>query len=250
MYYSDDLIEEIRSRNDITDVISDYVKLKKKGNAYFGLCPFHNEKSPSFSVNGQRQIFHCFGCGEGGNVYSFIMKYENFTFPEAVRFLAQRAGIELPKTEYSPEEKKKSDLKTALLEINKETAKYFFRLLKSEKGGQAYQYLRGRGLSDETIVKFGLGYSQKYRDDLYRYLRDKGYQDEILKESGLFTYSERGVYDKFINRVIFPIMDINNKVIGFGGRVMGEGEPKYLNSPETVLFDKSRNLYGDRKSVV
>lgn len=244
MYYSDDLIEEIRSRNDITDVISDYVKLKKKGNAYLGLCPFHNEKSPSFSVNGQRQIFHCFGCGEGGNVYSFIMKYENFTFPEAVRFLAQRAGIELPKTEYSPEEKKKSDLKTALLEINKETAKYFFRLLKSEKGGQAYQYLRGRGLSDETIVKFGLGYSQKYRDDLYRYLRDKGYQDEILKESGLFTYSEHGVYDKFINRVIFPIMDINNKVIGFGGRVMGEGEPKYLNSPETVLFDKSRNLYG------
>lgn len=126
MYYSDDLIEEIRSRNDITDVISDYVKLKKKGNTYFGLCPFHNEKSPSFSVNGQRQIFHCFGCGEGGNVYSFIMKYENFTFPEAVRFLAQRAGMELPKMEYSPEERKKSDLKTALLEINKETAKYFF----------------------------------------------------------------------------------------------------------------------------
>lgn len=244
MYYSDDLIEEIRSRNDIIDVISDYVKLKRKGSAYFGLCPFHNEKSPSFSVNGQRQIFHCFGCGEGGNVYSFIMKYENFTFPEAVRFLAERAGVPLPKVEYSGEERKKSDLKTALLEINKETAKYFFRLLKSEKGGQAYQYLRNRGLSDETILKFGLGYSSKYRDDLYRYLRDRGYHDEVLKESGLFTYSERGVYDKFINRVMFPIMDINNKVIGFGGRVMGEGEPKYLNSPETVLFDKSRNLYG------
>ena len=244
MYYSDDLIEEIRNRNDIIEVVSDYVKLKKKGNAYFGLCPFHNEKSPSFSVNGQRQIFHCFGCGEGGNVYSFIMKYENFTFPEAVRFLAERAGIELPKVEYSSEERERDNLKTSLLEINKEAALYFFRLLKSEKGKTAYKYLRNRGLSDETIIKFGLGYSSNYRDDLYRYLKEKGYQEDVLKESGLFTYNERGVYDKFINRVIFPIMDINNKVIGFGGRVMGDGEPKYLNSPETALFDKSRTLYG------
>lgn len=244
MYYSDDLIEEIRSRNDIVDVVSDYVKLKKKGSTYFGLCPFHNEKSPSFSVNGQRQIFHCFGCGEGGNVYSFIMKYENFTFPEAVRYLAERSGVELPKVEYSSEERKRDTLKTSLLEVNKESAMYFFRLLKSEKGRYGYDYLRGRGLTDETIVKFGLGYSSNYRDDLYRFLRGKGYQDEVLKESGLFTYTERGVYDKFNNRVMFPIMDINNKVIGFGGRVMGEGEPKYLNSPETILFDKSRNLYG------
>ena len=244
MYYSDDLIEEIRSRNDIVDVVSDYVKLKKKGSTYFGLCPFHNEKSPSFSVNGQRQIFHCFGCGEGGNVFSFIMKYENFTFPEAVRYLAERSGVELPKVEYSSEERKRNTLKTSLLEVNKESAMYFFRLLKSEKGRHGYDYLRGRGLTDDTIVKFGLGYSSNYRDDLYRYLRGKGYRDEVLKESGLFTYTERGVYDKFNNRVMFPIMDINNKVIGFGGRVMGEGEPKYLNSPETILFDKSRNLYG------
>ena len=244
MYYSEDLIEEIRSRNDIVDVVSDYVKLKKKGSTYFGLCPFHNEKSPSFSVNGQRQIFHCFGCGEGGNVYSFLMKYENFTFPEAVRFLAERSGVELPKVEYSLEERKRDSLKASLLEVNKESAMYYFRLLKSEKGRQAYEYLHNRGLSDETIVRFGLGYSSNYRDDLYQYLRKKGYQDEVLKESGLFTYHERGVYDKFNNRVMFPIMDINNKVIGFGGRVMGEGEPKYLNSPETILFDKSRNLYG------
>ena len=244
MYYSDDLIEEIRTRNDIVDVVSDYVKLKKKGSTYFGLCPFHNEKSPSFSVNGQRQIFHCFGCGEGGNVFSFIMKYENFTFPEAVRYLAERSGVELPKVEYSSEERKRNTLKTSLLEVNKESAMYFFRLLKSEKGRHGYDYLRGRGLTDDTIVKFGLGYSSNYRDDLYRYLRGKGYRDEVLKESGLFTYTERGVYDKFNNRVMFPIMDINNKVIGFGGRVMGEGEPKYLNSPETILFDKSRNLYG------
>lgn len=244
MYYSEELIEEIRDRNDIVDVISDYVKLKKKGSTYFGLCPFHHEKSPSFSVNGQRQIFHCFGCGEGGNVYSFLMKYENFTFPEAVRFLAERAGISLPQVEMSAEEKKKNNKRAALLEINKEAALYFFRLLKSEKGKTAYEYLRNRGLSDETIVKFGLGYSQNYKDDLYNYMKHKGYQDDLLKETGLFTYTERGVYDKFFNRVMFPIMDIHNKVIGFGGRVMGQGEPKYLNSPETILFDKSRNLYG------
>lgn len=244
MYYSEELIEEIRSRNDIVDVVSGYVKLKKKGSTYFGLCPFHNEKSPSFSVNGQRQIFHCFGCGEGGNVYSFLMKYENYTFPEAVRVLAERAGIELPQVQQSAEERQRNSLKADLLEINKEAALYFFHLLKSEKGKQGYDYLRKRGLSDETIVKFGLGYAQNYKDDLYRYLKEKGYRDETLKESGLFTYTERGVFDKFFNRVMFPIMDINNKVIGFGGRVMGEGEPKYLNSPETILFDKSRNLYG------
>lgn len=244
MYYSEELIEDIRNQNDIVDVVSGYIKLKKKGSTYFGLCPFHNEKSPSFSVNGQRQIFHCFGCGEGGNVYSFIMKYENFTFPEAVRYLADRAGVDLPKVEYSPEERKRDDLKSNLLEINKEAAKYFFRLLKSDKGEKAYKYLINRGLSEETIVKFGLGYSSNYRDDLYRYIKNKGYSDDVLRETGLFTFAERGVYDKFSNRVMFPIMDINNKVIGFGGRVMGDGEPKYLNSPETILFDKSRNLYG------
>ncbi len=244
MYYSEELIEEIRSRNDIVDVVSGYVKLKKKGNTYFGLCPFHNEKSPSFSVNGQRQIFHCFGCGEGGNVYSFLMKYENFTFPEAVRFLAERAGMELPVVEASREEKQKNQLKASLYDVNKEAALYFFRMLKSEKGRAGYEYLINRGLTDDTIVKFGLGYALNYKDDLYRYLRQKGFEDAVLKESGLFTYTERGVYDKFFNRVMFPIMDINSKVIGFGGRVMGQGEPKYLNSPETILFDKSRNLYG------
>ncbi len=244
MYYSDELIEEIRSRNDIVDVVSSYVRLQKKGNTYFGLCPFHNEKSPSFSVTPSKQMYYCFGCGEGGNAYSFIMKYENFTFLEAVRHLAEKAGITLPETEFSPEEKKKADLKSVLLDINKEVAKYFYRLLKSDKGAKAYEYLIARGLSDETIIKFGLGYSSNYSDDLYRYIKSFGYDDSVLKETGLFTFSERGVYDKFNNRVMFPIMDINNKVIGFGGRVMGQGEPKYLNSPETMLFDKSRNLYG------
>lgn len=244
MYYSDDLIEEIRSRNDIVDVVSSYVKLTKKGSAYFGLCPFHNENSPSFCVTPSKQMYYCFGCGQGGNVFTFIMKYENMTFTDAVKFLAEKAGINLPEQEYSPEEKKKADLKSQLLDIHKEAATYYYRLLKSEKGQRAYEYLKGRGLSDETIKKFGLGYSSNYSDDLYKYIKNKGYRDEVLKESGLFTFSEKGVFDKFNNRVMFPIMDINSRVIGFGGRVMGDGKPKYLNSPETVLFDKSCNLYG------
>ena len=244
MFYSDELIEEIRSRNDIVDVISSYVKLTKKGSTYFGLCPFHNEKSPSFSVTPSKQMYYCFGCGQGGNVFTFVMKYENMTFTEAVKFLADKAGISLPEQEYSEEEKKKADLKSQLLDIHKEAALYYYRLLRSDKGQRAYEYLKGRGLSDETIKNFGLGYSSNYSDDLYKFIKSKGYSDDVLKESGLFTFSEKGVYDKFNNRVMFPIMDINNRVIGFGGRVMGDGKPKYLNSPETVLFDKSCNLYG------
>lgn len=244
MFYSDDLIEEIRSRNDIVDVISSYVKLTKKGSTYFGLCPFHNEKSPSFSVTPSKQMYYCFGCGQGGNVFTFVMKYENMTFTEAVKFLADKAGISLPEQEYSEEEKKKADLKSQLLDIHKEAALYYYRLLRSDKGQRAYEYLKGRGLSDQTIKNFGLGYSSNYSDDLYKFIKSKGYSDDVLKESGLFTFSEKGVYDKFNNRVMFPIMDINNRVIGFGGRVMGDGKPKYLNSPETVLFDKSCNLYG------
>ena len=244
MFYSDDLIEEIRSRNDIVDVISSYFKLTKKGSTYFGLCPFHNEKSPSFSVTPSKQMYYCFGCGQGGNVFTFVMKYENMTFTEAVKFLADKAGISLPEQEYSEEEKKKADLKSQLLDIHKEAALYYYRLLRSDKGQRAYEYLKGRGLSDETIKNFGLGYSSNYSDDLYKFIKSKGYSDDVLKESGLFTFSEKGVYDKFNNRVMFPIMDINNRVIGFGGRVMGDGKPKYLNSPETVLFDKSCNLYG------
>lgn len=244
MYYSDDLIEEIRSRNDIVDVISSYVKLKKQGATYFGLCPFHNEKSPSFSVTPGKQMYYCFGCGEGGNVYSFIMKYENYSFVEAVKLLADRAGITLPEAEYSEEERKRADLRANLLEINKKAAMYFHHQLKSEKGQIGLKYFNERGLDNETIVRFGLGYSTKTSNDLYQYMKTFGYSDDILKESGLFSFSEKGTYDKFWNRVMFPILDINSRVIGFGGRVMGEGEPKYLNSPETKIFEKSRNLYG------
>ena len=244
MYFSDEFIEEVRQKNDIVDVISGYVKLQKKGSSYFGLCPFHNEKSPSFSVSRQKQMFYCFGCSAGGNVITFIMEYENFTFVEAIRFLAERVGMEVPQMEYSKEEKAKADLKTTLLEINKLAAKYFYAQLKTEQASHAHSYLVKRGLTEETITSFGLGYSNKFSNDLYKYLKTKGYSDELLVKAGLITASEKGVYDKFWNRVMFPIMDVNNRVIGFGGRVMGEGEPKYLNSPETPIFDKSRNLYG------
>lgn len=243
-YYSDELIEEVRSRNDIVDVISGYVRLQKKGSTYFGLCPFHNEKTGSFSVSPAKQMYYCFGCGAGGNVFTFLMEYENFTFPEAMQALADRAGIDLPKQELSGEAKRESDKRSRLLEINKEAGKYYYTLLRSERGAQALSYFRKRELSDATMQKFGLGYSDKYSDDLYRYLKSKGYEDEILKDSGLVGFDEkRGGHDKFWNRAMFPIMDIHNKVIGFGGRVMGGGEPKYLNSPETKIFDKSRNLY-------
>ena len=244
MYYPEEVIEEVRTRNDIVDIISGYVKLQKKGSNYFGLCPFHHEKSHSFSVSQSKQMYHCFGCGVSGNVFTFVMEYENYTFREAVELLADRSGVKLPKMEYSKEAKAQADLRAALLEINKMAANYFYYQLKQPQGQQGCQYLMGRGLTEQTIRRFGLGYSNKTSNDLYQFLRSKGYEDSILKETGLVTIEERGARDKFWNRVMFPIMDVNNRVIGFGGRVMGDGEPKYLNSPETKLFDKSRNLYG------
>ena len=245
MRYSDDIIEEVRMKNDIVDVVSQYVKLNRRGNTYFGLCPFHNEKTPSFSVTPSKQMYYCFGCGAGGNVYNFVMEYENYTFGEALQHLADRAGVQLPKIEYSREAREKAEKRATLLEINKLAASYFYYQLRRENGSQAYAYLINRGVSEDTIKKFGLGYSDKYSDDLYKFLKSKNYSDDLLRESGLFNVDERhGMYDKFWNRVIFPIMDVNNRVIGFGGRVMGDGKPKYLNSPETKIFDKSRNLYG------
>lgn len=245
MYYPDELVEEIRAKNDIVEVISGYVRIQKKGANYMGLCPFHNEKSPSFSVSASKQIYHCFGCGAGGNVFTFLMNYENFTFQEAIKELADRAGVGLPEIEYSAQHKKEADKKAILLEINKEAAKYFYYQLRQEQGKIGYRYLSGRQLSDDTIKKFGLGFANKTSNDLTLYLKKKGYTDEQIIQAGLATADERfGVHDKFWNRVIFPIMDINHRAIGFGGRVMGDGTPKYLNSPETMVFDKSRNLYG------
>lgn len=243
-WYSEEQIEEVRSRSDIVSVIGRYVRLKRAGSGYTGLCPFHNEKTPSFHVNPARQMYKCFGCGVGGNVLTFVMEYENLTFPEAMEMLAQEAGIELPKQELTAQQKQQESLRQTLLEINKKAARYYFALLKSPRGKPGYDYLTGRGLSDETILHFGLGYAGQGGGELYQYMKKEGYSDSVLKETGLFKMDERGAYDKFWNRVMFPIMDANNRVIGFGGRVMGDAKPKYLNSPETRIFDKSRNLFG------
>ena len=189
--------------------------------------------------------FHCFGCGAGGNVITFLMEYENQTFPEAVRTLAQRAGIALPEADDSKEARQADSRRAKLLEINKEAAKYFYYQLRTERGSVGMEYLRKRELSDETMNHFGLGYANKYSNDLIQYLKSKGYSEDLIRDAGLCNVDEKhGMYDKFWNRVMFPIQDINHRVIGFGGRVMGDGKPKYLNSPETEIFDKSRNLYG------
>lgn len=245
MYYPDELVEEIRAKNDIVDVISGYVRLKKQGSNHFGLCPFHNEKSPSFSVSQNKQMFHCFGCGAGGNVFTFVMEYENFTFPEAIKFLAEKAGVSLPEIEYDEAARKRDNKRAQILELNKDVAKFYYYMLRSDAGKIGMDYLTGRQLSAETIHKFGLGYAGKYSNEMLGYLKKKGYSEALIREAGLVNYDEKnGLYDKFWNRVMFPIQDVNHRVIGFGGRVMGDGKPKYLNSPETIVFDKSRNLYG------
>lgn len=243
-FYSQELVEEIRSRSEIVDVISGYVKLQRKGSNYVGVCPFHNDRNPSMSVNPPRQIYRCFSCGAGGDVFKFVMEYDNLTFPEAVKVLADRAGVALPEQDNSREAKQQADLKAQIMELNKLAASYYYYILRQPAGKQGMDYLLGRKLGQETMKKFGLGYADRH-SSLYQYLKSKGYGDQVLKESGLMQVDEkRGMYDKFWNRVIFPIMDIHNRVIGFGGRVMGDGKPKYLNSPETRVFDKSRNLYG------
>lgn len=245
MYYSEEIVEEVRSRNDIVDVINSYVSLKKKGSTYTACCPFHNEKTPSFHVSREKQLYHCFGCGAAGNVYTFLQQYENYTFPEAVEYLASRSGVTLPQREMTLQEKKEADYKSALKEMNKAAAGYFYYALRQPDGAAAMEYLTNRGLSQDTIRQFGLGYSRLYRDDLYQFLRNKGYDDRLLVDSGLVRFDEKqGPSDVFWNRVMFPIMDLNGKVIGFGGRVMGDGLPKYVNSQETKIYEKRRHLYG------
>lgn len=245
MYYPEEIVEEVRNRNDIVDVVSGYVKLQKKGGRHWGLCPFHNEKSPSFCVSADRQTYHCFGCGAGGNVYTFVMNYENYTFPEAIKMLAERAGVQLPETEETEESRKKQNRRMRLLEVNKAAAMYFYYQLRNPHGAAGYQYLKNRELSDETMHRFGLGFAGKNGALLIQYLREKGFEDDLILEAGLAGHSEKyGLLSQFWNRVMYPIQDIHNRVIGFGGRVMGDGEPKYLNSPETPVFDKRRNLYG------
>ncbi len=245
MYYSDEIIEEVRSRNDIVDVIGSYVGLKQQGASYTACCPFHQEKTPSFHVSRSKQIYKCFGCGEGGNVISFVMKYENQTFQEALKTLADRAQIALPQREMSKEEKRAADYKSLLLDINKDAATYYHYMLKQKNGEPGLQYLTKRGITAETIQKFALGFSDVKRDDLYQYLHHKGYSDQMIKDSQLADFDEsRGPHDKFWNRVMYPILDANSHVIGFGGRIMGSGDRKYLNSNDSPVFKKRNNLYG------
>ena len=240
MYYPDSVIDEVRSRNDIVSVIGSYIALKRSGSGYQGLCPFHNEKTPSFHVNPQLQIYKCFGCQKGGNVITFVMEYENVSFPEALRILADRSGYTLPQETESDRAKENRTKREKMMALYKEAAEYYYRKLRASEGKYGMEYLTGRQLSRDTMREFGLGYSD---GRLYETVKGR-YDDALLNESGLFTFRENtGAVDKFFNRVMFPIFDQNGRVIAFGGRVMGDAKPKYLNSPESPIFNKSRNLY-------
>lgn len=246
MLYPQELIDEIRTQNDIVSVISEYIALKPKGSSYFGLCPFHNESTPSFSVSADKQFYYCFGCGESGNVYSFIMRMENCDFPEAVKRLADRAHISLPEPEYSAEAARAERLKQQIYEMHRAAGRYYYAALHSRNGERALKYLNERGVKEEIQKRFGIGYAPSGRDHLCRYLKEKGFSTDAMIKSGLVMASKdgKGLYDRFFNRLMFPIFDIQGRPIAFGGRVIDKGEPKYLNSPETVVFNKSRTLYG------
>ena len=246
MFYPQELIDEIRIQNDIVSVISEYITLKPKGSSYFGLCPFHNESTPSFSVSADKQFYYCFGCGESGNVYGFIMKMENCDFPEAVKRLADRARIPLPEPEYSAEAARKEKLKQQIYDMHRQAGRYYYAALHSRNGEKALEYLNRRGVEPEIQKKFGIGYAPQGRDNLYKYLSSKGFDREAMVKSGLVMESKdgRGLYDRFFNRLMFPIFDIQGRAIAFGGRIIDKGEQKYLNSPETAVFSKSRTLYG------
>lgn len=241
--YEDYVIEEVRSRNDIVDVISEYISLKRKGQYFFGICPFHNEKSPSFSVTPSKQIFYCYGCQKGGSVFHFIMSAENLDFLESLKYLADRVNYQLPE-KGTMEDQKLNIIKQELLKINKESAKYFHEQLFESKNFYAKSYIENRGINESTIKKFGLGFSNSNSKDLYDFLKNKGYSDEILIKTGLILKNNVGsFYDRFRNRIMFPIFDIRGNVIAFGGRVIDDNLPKYMNSPETLVYSKGKNLY-------
>ena len=244
MYFPQELIDQVQQNNDIVDVINEYIPLTKKGANYVCLCPFHQDSNPSLTVSRQKQLFKCFACGEGGNVITFLQKYDAKSFVEAVQTLADRAGIKLPENYQSEYSKEKQDQKQRLIDCNIEAARYFYALLRSDEGKKGLEYFKKRELSDETMKKFGLGYSNVNGKDCIAYLKNQGFKDKEIIDAGIGVYDERnGLRAKFWNRVMFPIKNQAGKVIGFGGRVLGEGEPKYLNSPETPVFNKSTNLY-------
>ncbi|MCK8815947.1 DNA primase [Natroniella sulfidigena] len=246
--YSEEFIEQVRFSNNIIDIISEYIKLEQAGKSYRGLCPFHDERTPSFNVSSEEQLYYCFGCGAGGNIFNFVMEIEGLDFVEAVKFLAERAGLELPAQNLSPKMKQQKMKKKKLLQIHKLTAKFYnYLLTESDIGAAGHRYLQQRGFNQEVIEQFKLGFAPDRWQGLYRFLRNKGYSDQILAESGLVISRKKssGYYDRFRNRVIFTIFNHRNQVIGFGGRILENcNQPKYLNSPETLLFDKSKNLYG------
>lgn len=244
MFYPEELIEEVRLRNDIIEVVSSYVKLERKGRRYFGLCPFHNEKSPSFSVEPAKQFFYCFGCNKGGSVIQFIMSIEHLEFLDALKYLAERAGVTLPEPEDN-EEREKSRIRKEILEINKEAARFFFSVLAGKNGLEAQGYLKRRGLTEKTIRQFGLGLAPVGWNELTQKLLAKGAGSELLLSSGLSTKAKSGeLVDRFRGRIMFPIFDIRGNIIGFGGRVTDQTQPKYMNSPDTPVYNKSRELYG------
>ena len=241
MAIPEQFVDELVSRTDIVDLVGSYVRLNKKGNNYWGLCPFHSEKTASFSVAPDKQICYCFGCHKGGGAINFIMEMENLSFVDAVRHLAQRAGMQVPESDYDKGRKEKRE---RLLEMNKEAARYFHAQLYGAQGAQALDYLRRRGLSQGTLTNFGLGFAPDSWDGLLKHLAEKGYDKRLVLEGGLAVSNDKGrIYDRFRNRVMFPIIDVRGSIIGFGGRVMDDSKPKYLNSPEGPIFNKGRNLF-------
>lgn len=241
--YSDELIDEIKNNNDIVDVVSQYVALKRSGRNYFGLCPFHNEKSPSFAVSTDKQIFHCFGCGVGGNVIHFISKIEGLNFRESIELLAEKANITLPKLD-SVGDNKTQELKDKIYQINKETAYFYHENLYKPSAKPAQEYVKKRKLNNATLKNFIIGYSGNF-DELYKFLKSKGFSDEAILASDLVNRNERGQYiDRFRHRLMFPIQDVRGRIIAFGGRVLDDSKPKYINSPENLVYSKGRNLFG------
>jgi DNA primase len=249
-FLSEDKVSEIRDRSSILEVVSDYLALKKAGKNYRGLCPFHSEKTPSFMVNEEKQIFHCFGCGEGGDVFTFLMKVGHFSFPEAVEELAKRYGVKLPSREPSPSQKQEMEKREVLFKINQMASEYFHHLLTQwREGEEGRRYLSQRGISEEIVEEHRLGYSTDRWDGLVRHLQEKKVSLELAKELGLISPKKKGGdptswYDMFRGRILFPIFDLHQRVVGFGGRVTREGEPKYLNSPESSIYHKGETLYG------
>lgn len=241
--FSEEIIQKIKEENDIVDIVSEVVTLKKTGKNYLGRCPFHNEKTPSFTVSSEKQIYKCFGCGEAGNVISFVMKTRNMAFPEAVKLLGEKVGIVVDDADSPGKSSAANEKFKRMYDINIQAARYFYTNLKRFKA--PYEYLKGRGITDETIKKFGIGFALDNWQGIRSYLKQRGFSEEEILELGLTTKNEKGnIYDRFRNRIIFPVFNVSGRVIGFGGRVLDDSKPKYLNSPETPIFHKGTNLYG------